>query len=177
MVPLPHVGHVGGGFCYTKRMEILRNGFFLLIGLVVVVGSFISVLSDPAPEKYQVSEARVILKIGEAELEVEVADTDADRTLGLSGRNELPRDRGMLFVFPTSGNHGIWMKDMNFPIDIIWLDEEKKVVHIEREVRPETFPYVFYPTVPAKYVLEVANAGSFDLGIDIGTQAFFNLEN
>lgn len=158
-------------------MEILKKGFLLLFGLVVVVGSFISVLNEPAPEKYQIVEDKIILRIGEHELQVEAADTDAERTLGLSGRNELSEDRGLLFVFPTSGNHGIWMKDMNFPIDIIWLDEDKKVVHIEREVRPETFPYVFYPKAPAKYVLEVANTSSFDLGIDIGAQAFFNLEN
>lgn len=158
-------------------METIRNGFFLLIGLGVVVGSFISVLNEPAPEKYQVAEAPTILKIGAGELQVEVADTDAERILGLSGRNELPRDQGMLFVFPTSDRHGIWMKEMNFPIDVIWLDEEMRVVHIEREVRPETFPYVFYPTMSAKYVLEVANTRSFDLGIDIGTQTFFNLEN
>jgi uncharacterized protein len=156
-------------------MERVKNSFFLFVGLVLVAGSFVFVLNQDAPTKYQKENPYIIVQIGRGEIVVEVADTDESRARGLSGRQSLGEDEGLLFVFETIGNHGFWMKEMHFPIDIIWLDEEKKVVHIESGVKPETFPRVFYPSYPAKYVLEVVNARSFDLGIDIGTQAFFNL--
>ncbi len=153
-------------------MERVKNVFFLIVGLVLITSSFALVLNQTPPLKYQ---PFTIIKIGQGEIRAEVARTDEERVRGLSGRESLRADEGLLFVFEIPGNHGFWMKDMNFPIDIIWLNEERRVIHIERGVLPETFPRVFYPNRPAKYVLEVVNARSFDLGIDIGTEAFFNL--
>jgi uncharacterized membrane protein (UPF0127 family) len=91
---------------------------------------------------------------------VEIADTDAERTLGLSGRESLAENNGLLFVFETEGYHGIWMKEMNFPIDIAWLDKNKKIIHLEHNVAPETYPKVFNPPTPDLFVLET-NAGFF----------------
>ena len=61
----------------------------------------------------------------------------------------------MLFVLDTPSIQGVWMKDMEFSIDIIWIDENKKIITIARDVAPVTYPQVFYPTELAKYILEV----------------------
>ena len=96
----------------------------------------------------------LVIEIGNALVEVEVVDTQELRAQGLSGRKQLEENKGMLFVFKEPGRHGFWMNDMNFAIDIIWIDKEKKVVEITENVGPETFPEVFYPKEPIQYVLE-----------------------
>jgi len=93
-------------------------------------------------------------------LQVEVMVKDEDRAMGLMFRPSLPRDRGMLFVFERSDFHGIWMKNCRFPIDILWLDEERKIVHVAEAVPPckaEPCP-VYNPLRRAAYVVEL-NAG------------------
>ncbi len=61
----------------------------------------------------------------------------------------------MLFVFPRDGYHGIWMKDMHFAIDILWLDKNGMITDAVRDVAPDTYPRVFVPTRPVRYVLEI----------------------
>lgn len=101
---------------------------------------------------------KTILKIGEREVSLIIANDTNSRIQGLSDRKSLPKDSAMLFVFETSGRYGIWMKDMNFPIDIIWLDENKKIVTIEENVSPDTYPRSFFPLEESLYVIE-ANVG------------------
>jgi uncharacterized membrane protein (UPF0127 family) len=95
------------------------------------------------------------LQIGNAFLKVEVAETNVAKAKGLSQRESLNEDGGMLFLFKEPGHYGIWMKDMNFPIDIIWVNEAKKIVEITPNVTPDTFPKTFYSKEPIQYVLEV----------------------
>lgn len=115
------------------------------------------------------------LRIKDAIIDLEIVDDAEERTKGLSGRKTLPADRGMLFVMQSVERHGIWMKDMHFSIDIIWLDAEKRVVGIEKEATPESYPDAFYPDEDALYVLEV-NAGFVDeYGIAKGDTARFRL--
>ena len=93
-------------------------------------------------------------------LQAEVMVEDEDRAMGLMFRPSLPLDRGMIFVFETADFHGIWMKNCRFPIDILWLDEEKKVVHVAESVPPckaDPCP-VYNPMRRASYVIEL-NAG------------------
>lgn len=93
----------------------------------------------------------------------ELAVTDEERTRGLMFREIIHPDQGMLFIFDKEGIHGFWMKNMRFSIDILWLDKKKRIIHIERHVPPckkEPCPS-YYPTIPAKYVLEL-KAGHVD---------------
>ena len=93
-------------------------------------------------------------------LQVEVMVKDEDRQMGLMFRPSLPEDHGMLFLFTELDFHGIWMKNCKFPIDIVWLDEKKKVVHVEEAVPPckVTNCPVYAPQQRAAYVVEL-NAG------------------
>ncbi len=95
-----------------------------------------------------------IMHIGEIPLRVEIAETDAALEKGLSGRAKFPNVNGMLFIFNKPDYHGIWMKDMHFPIDVIWIDENLKVVGITKGITPESYPKTFRPPVPVKYVVE-----------------------
>jgi uncharacterized membrane protein (UPF0127 family) len=93
-------------------------------------------------------------------LQAEVMVEDEDRAMGLMFRPSLPLDRGMIFVFETADFHGIWMKNCRFPIDILWLDEERRVVHVAESVPPckaDPCP-VYNPMRRASYVIEL-NAG------------------
>jgi uncharacterized protein len=84
-----------------------------------------------------------------------VADTPSLQARGLSHTASLRPEQGMLFIFSQSGAQGIWMKDMQYPLDILWLDGDKTVVHIETNVSPQTYPKVFRSPTPANYVLEL----------------------
>lgn len=88
-------------------------------------------------------------------IQISVADTPAEREQGLSGRPSLAENEGLLFLFDTPGEYGFWMKEMRFPIDILWFSEEGNVVHIEEQLQPDTYPTVFSPQAPSLYVLEV----------------------
>lgn len=95
------------------------------------------------------------LTIGDTALLVSVAKTPAERARGLSGSPYLPTGIGKFFVFDGPGRWGIWMKEMQYAIDIIWFDAAGQIVHIEEQVSPDTYPQVFIPTVDTHYVLEV----------------------
>ena len=99
---------------------------------------------------------------------VVVVDTEPLRTQGLSGREILPPDSGMLFIMDTIAKHGIWMKDMHFSIDIIWTDDSGRVVTIVPNAAPESYPNIFYADAPARYVLEVNAGFAAEHGISVG---------
>lgn len=112
-------------------------------------------------------------KIGEKVIQVEIVDTPRTQIQGLSGRQSLPKDHGMLFIFDKDDFHGIWMKEMNFSIDIFWLDKNLNIVGLEKEVSPQTYPKAFYPNELALYVLEVPAGFAQENEIHIGDRAEF----
>ncbi len=75
----------------------------------------------------------------------EVASTYEELTAGLSGRDCLRRDSAMLFVFPGEDYWGIWMSKMKFSIDVVWLNQNKEVVHVIEGMSPSSFPRSFSP--------------------------------
>lgn len=94
--------------------------------------------------------------LGGVSLKIEYALTEGERERGLGGRESIPANYGMLFVFPTADRYGFWMKDTLVPLDIFWLDDKGQVISIAQDVLPTSYPNVFYPTAPALYVLETA---------------------
>jgi uncharacterized membrane protein (UPF0127 family) len=100
----------------------------------------------------------VPIMIGTVTVQASVADTLSSRIKGLSDTPYLPANVVKLFAFGVPGSHSIWMKDMRYPIDIIWAAEDGAIVHIEEAVSPDTFPISFASPTPAWFVIE-ANAG------------------
>jgi uncharacterized membrane protein (UPF0127 family) len=75
----------------------------------------------------------------------------------------------MLFVFPKADTYGFWMKDMQVPIDIIWLSDQGRILGIEDSIAPSTYPTTFYPPSPVRYVLEVRAGLAREKGWESGT--------
>lgn len=100
----------------------------------------------------------VPIVIGSTTVGASVADSMPERIKGLSDTPFLPTGVVKLFAFGTEGEHAIWMKDMNYSLDIIWVAESGRIVHIEENVSPTTYPESFASPKPAWYVIE-ANAG------------------
>lgn len=100
------------------------------------------------------SDTEIITFNEKTPLRVTVLSEPDDLERGLSGRKNLAPTEGLFFVFPQDAYHGIWMKDMLFSIDIMWLDSKGTVLDIEHNVSPNTYPKVFEPRTPARYVIE-----------------------
>ena len=128
---------------------------WLLVGgvLVIVIASAIAYMAmnfQPSTE----------VKLGSGVFKVKLAKTESERYKGLSGVTELPPNGGLLMVFDTETRVSITMRDMHMPIDVIWLDDQKKVIQIEHSLPHEGGEStVVVPRDFAKYVLEL-NAGA-----------------
>jgi len=95
------------------------------------------------------------INVGGEALEVAVASSLEEKILGLSFTKSFPSEiDGLLFEYEPGSNPSIWMKDMNYPIDIFWLDGGYNIVHRENNVSPDTFPESFSSPTPSAYVLE-----------------------
>lgn len=157
-----------------------RNHIIFITSLVVLLAALaVALLLPPVnswfneterPATATTSEQFAVWEHGDTCIKLEVSDTRRQRQQGLSGRASLAPDRGMLFLYKLSGEYGFWMKDMNFPIDIIWLNKNNEVVTILPKVSPDTFPRIFYPTDSARKVLEVSAGVANELGIKQGDQ-------
>lgn len=106
---------------------------------------------------------------------IEIVQTSEERRKGLQARKYLSKDRGMLFVFSESKKYSFWMKDTFIPLDIIWIDRNKRIVTVISDVLPceiEQCP-VYAPDNDALYVLEVNAGVAIELGLKGGDQAVF----
>ncbi|MES2215856.1 MAG: DUF192 domain-containing protein [Patescibacteria group bacterium] len=106
-------------------------------------------------------------------IHVIVATTTEAMSLGLGERASLPSNYGMLFIFASAGKPGFWMKGMQFPIDIVWVDGSKKVVGIASDVSVQSYPDLYFPPVPVSYVLEINSGAVKNFGIATGTKLTF----
>ncbi|MDQ3245275.1 MAG: DUF192 domain-containing protein [bacterium] len=106
-------------------------------------------------------------------LKAEVVNTEPSRALGLSDKLEMMEDEGMLFVFDNMGHYPFWMKDMHFAIDMIWLDMNKEIVFIAKDVGPESFPANFGGEEESLYVLEVVSGFTNKYNLQIGDKLDF----
>ena len=116
---------------------------------------------EASPTEYKVSKPYIRMGLGGETLKLEIADTEILRGQGLSGHKPLGTNEGMLFIFPNDDRHQFWMKDMLFPIDIAWIDNEYRIVDVRERVDPSSYPEIFTPESNARYVLELP-AGFFE---------------
>ena len=114
------------------------------------------------------------LWLGSSVVNIEIASSRVELGRGLSGRDYLAPKNGMLFVYKKQEVPGFWMRDMKFPLDLIWISEQEKVVGVTPDVKPDSYPQSYGPPEPIKYVLEV-NAGFAKANnISEGTAVHFN---
>ena len=112
-------------------------------------------------------------------LVTDISVTNEQRTKGLSEKDDLAENEAMLFVFGSEAKHTFWMKDMKFPIDIIWIDSDKTIVHIEHNLQPCSSGILcptYKPNDGSLYVLETFGGFAEKYGIAKGTQVMFELK-
>lgn len=154
----------------ATRTQVLLPVMFAAV--IIGIAGLYAIPSDSKLESVEFP--RGTIKIDDIPLEVQVADTEPRRIRGLMFQNELPYNQGMLFVFDTSGIYSIWMLNMKFPLDMIWFDNDGKIIHMEKDVQPcKTALELmacqsFVPTGNSLYILEVTSGfiDKFNITLD-----------
>jgi uncharacterized membrane protein (UPF0127 family) len=111
------------------------------------------------------------LRLNGASYHVSVMRTETELEQGLSGTNSLGKDQAMVFVFPRDDKWGMWMKDMKYPIDMVWLNNDKQVVYTVKNAQPASYPNTFKPSTISRYVIELPSGTIDQTGIKIGDPA------
>jgi uncharacterized membrane protein (UPF0127 family) len=142
-----------------------RAQILIPIGIAAAIIGIVGMMSIPKDVKLEQAEFPMgVIKIDDVTLQVQIADTKPLQTRGLMFQEKMPYDQGMLFVFEGEDARSMWMLNMQFALDLLWLDSDGNVVHIEKDAQPcksalETMACTFTNGngKPAKYVLEVTS--------------------
>lgn len=107
--------------------------------------------------------------------DVELAITPEERARGLMHKKHLEQEKGMLFIFPAEAEYSFWMKNTLIPLDIIWINKDKKVVFINSNTLPCTSEQcdIIKPNKKASYVLEINVGMADEVNLTIGSQLSF----
>ena len=115
----------------------------------------------------------IITKTGAAVVfHVEVADNPAKRAMGLQYRRELGRDRGMIFLFPSEAPQSFWMKNTSIPLDMIFINRDRKIAGIVEQTVPFSLDSRSVG-VPSQFVLEINGGLANQHGIQTGDRVRF----
>lgn len=129
----------------------------------------LKIKKNESPLSFEASgdSAATTVSINSRNFVVEIAQTEEEKAQGLSGRSQLGTNNGMLFVFDPPTIPSFWMREMNFALDFVWIDENLRVIDLTKNVpvpaagtRLQDLPR-YSPTSEVKYVLEI-NAGQTD---------------
>lgn len=154
----------------TRKQTLLKFFSAIIFLSFIIWGPFSQ--KDSYFSKGQIEKTTPV-SIGHSQIKAFVADTSLFRKRGLGGKDSILSDEGMLFIFETPAYHGIWMKDMRFPIDIFWIDEMKRIVSLQEVVLTSSYPEIFTPKAPAKYVLETRAGFARENNVKIGDKISF----
>jgi len=142
----------------------------LIIIAVLALGyigfHYAGILLAPTVQQNQVNS----VCFGQNCFQVELAVTEAQRERGLMYRNELDKNKGMLFIFDKEDIYSFWMKNTLIPLDMVWIDSNSNVVFIGQNIQPckSLICPSIIPLSKAKYVLEI-NAGLCEeIGLKVG---------
>jgi uncharacterized membrane protein (UPF0127 family) len=155
----------------VKKIALGRKplSYFLLVFIVFAVSiAYLFTQTDQPTNISEPNQASYCLSISDTcTVELEPAQTPAEQAKGLSGRDSLADNQGMLFIFESPDQQCFWMKDMNFSIDMVFLDANKKVVRVDENVDPNSYPNTFC-AYAVKYVIEITAGKAGSLGIENG---------
>jgi uncharacterized membrane protein (UPF0127 family) len=149
-----------------SRLEIL----LLVAGIAILIGVLCWFVYPAYFSSVAIQTSQSRACVGGACFRVELATTLEARARGLMYRDHLAPDTGMLFVFEQEGIYPFWMKNMKIPLDMIWIDRDKRIVSMAKNVQPchTTDCPDIVPGGDALYVLEI-NAGLADkIGLKVG---------
>jgi len=151
---------------YYSRMKILP--FFQSLICVLLLAALCAGCK-PQPS------LQITTQVGmPVSFQIEIADTDAAREQGLQNRATLADNQGMLFVFPDEQIQTFWMKNTELPLDMIFINADKKIVGIVANATPFSLTPLYVST-PSRYVLEIKGGLTQSLGIHTGDLVNFKL--
>ena len=139
----------------------------LLIGLLIVMIANVTACQAEPKVAVTTKDGRAV------SFAVEIADTPSKREMGLQYRRDLAADRGMLFIFPAQSQQSFWMKNTPLPLDMIFINRERKIVGIVEQ----TVPFSLDPRsvrAPSQFVLEINGGFSKRHGIKAGDSVRFD---
>ncbi|KKR13848.1 MAG: hypothetical protein UT40_C0009G0013 [Candidatus Woesebacteria bacterium GW2011_GWA1_39_21b] len=157
-------------------LKIFFGSLIVLVIFNLWRTDFIFSSASNAP-KETVNFAKTEIKLGGNKLIVELAENKKQQERGLSYRQNLADQAGMLFIFSRPGKPGFWLKDMNFPLDLVWIDADQNIVHLTKNLTPDTYPKTFSSPLPIKYVLEIKAGQADQLKLAIGQRLKFKYLN
>jgi hypothetical protein len=145
------------------------SSFIVVILFFIIVGFFSYNYErlDIKKKELNLSDIKYV-KISGKMIKVDLAITSEAQGRGLSGQKSLKEDEGMLFIFSKPNKNYFWMKEMNFPIDMIWIDDNFKVIYIKKDALPSSYPEFFGPGVDNRYVFEVVGSFSEKNNLKVG---------
>ncbi|MCX6797644.1 MAG: DUF192 domain-containing protein [Candidatus Falkowbacteria bacterium] len=151
---------------------IINTRRVIIFGLVIIVLILLGVFELFLVKNLR-SAARYLIQINEQAISVELADTNASRYRGLSGRNNLEADYGMLFSFPTKETQSFVMRDMKFPLDIVFI-ADSQIVEIVAAAQPEgSDPTKIYTSSqPIDYALELTGGYAARNNFKVGDKVY-----
>lgn len=145
-----------------KHTQMKKNILTILVVIIFLVLMGIVFWRVPALQKFSRASqgfSRIqrveIFKNGPSFKKLYIVSTPKERSLGLSRFDHFDDGSAMLFVFDFPAAYSFWMKDMKFPIDILWIDDAGKIVDIKEHADPRDFPKSYVPSTEARYVLEL----------------------
>lgn len=147
---------------YKKKMREYRKKItflFIFGSLFIFVGGYTYIQKEK-------EQCEAFVRFEETLLCVEIADTEQEKARGLSFRKGLEKNRGMLFIFDENTFPQMWMKDMKFALDFIWMDSEGVVIDIDENVTPDTYPQTVNAPTATPFVLEVSAGVVKEYGIE-----------
>lgn len=147
------------------------NKTFIVVSILAVIVILLAIAAIYL-KPFSLGIVKKNLTVGSQTFEVGIADNAVTRTKGLSGRPSLAEKEGLYFIFSSSGNNGFWMKDMNFPIDIVWINGGK-VIGFSENLQPEPNKSIFslpvyYPPGTVDRVLEIKAGAVAKYGLQAG---------
>jgi uncharacterized membrane protein (UPF0127 family) len=148
-----------------KKHRHIIAALCLVAILCIVTGAAVWVVHGR-----RVGQQQAGLTFGSQRLAIEEVSSPEAQEKGLGGRASISDTAGMLFVFDRADMHCFWMKDMRFPIDMLWLDASKTVVHLEQNVPADSYPKTYCPEQNSNYVLEVQAGLSAKAGVVVGSR-------
>ncbi len=162
------------GKYWPKSLEKIIK-IFCLTTLIAVASYF--VYSQFALSRKIESYSHKSVTIAGEKFTLLVANSDSEKRLGLSVINKLPHNYGMLFE--AAPNTGIWMKDMKYPIDIIWVDSEYKISYLVDSAQPSSYPEIIYKNPSQSrandaYIIEINSGEIKRLQLKLGDEIILN---
>jgi uncharacterized membrane protein (UPF0127 family) len=146
----------------------LSAAYLSLLILTIATAAVVALYFNDAPVA---SGRRLVMPNSAKAYTLLLADTEAERKRGLGDRKSLSQNEGMLFVDEQQGRQCFWMKDMRFAIDIIWVDNDKRITAIERNLDPSSYPQTY--CAEGQYVIELNAGEAGKNNLKAGQRLFF----